>query len=98
MFAFVSLVIGNLGLIFANRSRTLSILQIPAHPQQGAVVDQRRGAVFPGAGAVRSRLAGCVPVRPAAPLGDGTALPGRVDQHPVCREHQDQTTQTVYLF
>ena len=27
MFAFVSLVIGNLGLIFANRSRTLSILQ-----------------------------------------------------------------------
>jgi Ca2+-transporting ATPase len=27
MFAFVSLVIGNLGLIFANRSRTLSIFQ-----------------------------------------------------------------------
>jgi Ca2+-transporting ATPase len=27
MFAFVSLVIGNLGLIFANRSRTLSIIQ-----------------------------------------------------------------------
>ncbi len=34
MFAFVSLVIGNLGLIFSNRSRTLSILQILRIPNK----------------------------------------------------------------
>ena len=90
MMAFVTLVIGNLGLIFTNRSWTLSIFQSLRIPNK-ALWWISGGALFflalvlSGPGPARR-----VPVCSNAPLGDGAVIRCRFDQHSVCRERQAQ--------
>ena len=82
MMSFVTLVIGNLGLIFTNRSWTRSILAYVAHSQSRFVVGDGGNVVLPGPGGRAAVLAWSVRFQPAASLGKCAHCGSGPVQHP----------------